>query len=59
MVMYVVAVALIANSLWLLLIAAPVAYSLQKMAMEPEESYLAGKFGQEYSDYKARVRRWI
>ncbi|HLO30785.1 MAG TPA: isoprenylcysteine carboxylmethyltransferase family protein [Anaerolineales bacterium] len=25
----------------------------------PEEKYLEGKFGKEYLDFKARVRRWI
>jgi len=28
-------------------------------AIKPEEAYLEGKFGQEYLDYKKKVRRWI
>jgi protein-S-isoprenylcysteine O-methyltransferase Ste14 len=28
-------------------------------AVKPEESYLSQKFGQEYLDYSAKVRRWI
>lgn len=59
MVICVLAAACIANSLWLLLLAAPVGYALQRLAMEPEERYLEAKFGKEYLDYKARVRRWV
>ncbi len=55
----VVAVACISNSLWVLLLAAPTALALQKLAIEPEERYLEGKFGRDYLDYKARVRRWL
>ena len=28
-------------------------------AVKPEESYLSQKFGKEYLDYSAKVRRWI
>ena len=47
------------NSLWFLL-ALPVAvFAVTKLAIEPEEQYLADKFGQTYLSYKARVRRWF
>ena len=59
MALAVVAVACIFNSLWVLLLAAPTALALQKIAVEPEERYLERKFGDEYLDYKARVGRWI
>jgi protein-S-isoprenylcysteine O-methyltransferase Ste14 len=46
------------NSLWLIatLIAA---IALMTVVIQREERYLERKFGTEYLDYKARVRRWI
>jgi len=32
---------------------------LNKWIIEPEESYLEKVFGQEYLDYKQKVRRWL
>lgn len=55
----VVAIAALANSLWLLLLAGPTALALQKIVIEPEERYLERKFGREYLVYKAQVRRWL
>ena len=59
MALAVLAISVVANSLWVLLLAAPTALALQKIAIEPEERYLECKFGSDYLDYKARVRRWI
>ena len=28
-------------------------------AVKPEENYLSQKFGKEYLDYSAKVKRWI
>jgi protein-S-isoprenylcysteine O-methyltransferase Ste14 len=43
-----------------LLISVPILYVLILfLAIKPEERYLAGKFGKEYTDYAAKVRRWI
>ena len=52
-------IAILANSLWILILVLPFAIILQKGVIEPEEAYLEQKFGDEYLRYKARVRRWI
>jgi len=47
------------NSLWLLILVIPVLIVVQKGVIEREKSYLETKFGEEYLEYKKRVRRWI
>ena len=49
----------VANSLWIFLLSAGLAVTLQKGVIEPEEAYLERKFGDKYLRYKAKVRRWI
>ncbi|UCF95044.1 MAG: isoprenylcysteine carboxylmethyltransferase family protein [Desulfobacterales bacterium] len=52
-------VALSMGSIWLLS-AVPILFViLEVFAVRPEEEYLIQKFGDEYLDYKASVRRWI
>jgi len=52
-------VASLTNVLWVFLLLPVVLLGMQRTAIEREERYLMGKFGEEYLDYKARVRRWI
>jgi len=52
-------VAVLLSSLWLF-VAVPVLYVLLLFkAVKPEEQYLLQKFGEEYSNYLEKVRRWI
>jgi protein-S-isoprenylcysteine O-methyltransferase Ste14 len=44
---------------WVLLLVPVTCFVIARIAIRHEESYLEGKFGAEYIDYKARVRRWI
>jgi protein-S-isoprenylcysteine O-methyltransferase Ste14 len=50
---------LLAGSLWALVML-PLEWALLRWgAVLPEERYLAAKFGSAYTDYAARVRRWL
>jgi protein-S-isoprenylcysteine O-methyltransferase Ste14 len=46
------------NSLWLIATLTG-AIGLMTLVIRREERYLERKFGTEYLDYKARVRRWL
>jgi protein-S-isoprenylcysteine O-methyltransferase Ste14 len=59
LVLFVLGAGLVMNSIWLILMAAPVAYLLRNAVILKEEQYLERKFGAAYTEYKARVRRWI
>jgi protein-S-isoprenylcysteine O-methyltransferase Ste14 len=52
-------IALLVNTLWPLLLLAPVLVVLQWGVIGPEERYLQEKFGESYREYRARVRRWV
>jgi protein-S-isoprenylcysteine O-methyltransferase Ste14 len=54
-----IGLALTLNSVALLLTAVVAWFLLRYAVIAPEERYLEAKFGQAYTDYKARVRRWI
>lgn len=44
---------------WLLAGAGALGLLLHHLAVIPEERFLAGRFGDEYAEYRARVRRWL
>ncbi len=53
------ALALFADSPATLLLLAPVLVAVRYGVIGREERYLEALFGQDYRDYKARVRRWL
>ena len=46
-------------SIWLFIMIPILLIAFEIIAVRPEEEYLSRKFRDEYSDYKASVRRWI
>lgn len=44
---------------WILVLTPVGGWLLQRLAILPEEAYLERKFGEAYSAYKRRVRRWL
>ena len=54
-----VGIAIAVNSWWPLLLLPLVLLAVQRGVVLREERYLEAKFGREYRDYKAMVRRWL
>jgi protein-S-isoprenylcysteine O-methyltransferase Ste14 len=54
-----VAIALLADALWPLLLLVPVLAVLRWGVIAREEAYLEAKFGEAYRAYRSRVRRWL
>jgi protein-S-isoprenylcysteine O-methyltransferase Ste14 len=52
-------IAVVRNSLWVILPLALVVSVIQREVIGREEQYLERTFGEEYLAYKARVRRWV
>ena len=52
-------VAVLTNALWPMLLLPVVQIVMRRGVIDREERYLERKFGTEYTDYKARVRRWV
>jgi protein-S-isoprenylcysteine O-methyltransferase Ste14 len=52
-------VASLRDSLWAMLLLAPVLRVMRREVIGREERYLERAFGEEYLAYKGRVRRWI
>ncbi len=53
------AIAMLTNALWAIAILPFVLLIMRRGVIEREERYLERKFGEEYLQYKARVRRWL
>ena len=52
-------IALLINSIWVLLMIVPTVIVMQRGVIKREERYLERKFGKEYLRYREQVRRWI
>jgi protein-S-isoprenylcysteine O-methyltransferase Ste14 len=52
-------IAVLRNSLWAIVLLPLVLLVIQREVIGREERYLERTFGEEYLDYKARVRRWV
>ncbi len=52
-------IAVVRNLLWAILLLPLVVYVIQREVIGREERYLERTFGEEYLDYKAKVRRWV
>jgi protein-S-isoprenylcysteine O-methyltransferase Ste14 len=52
-------VAMLVNALWAMLLLLAVLFVVNRGVIEREERYLDRKFGEQYRQYKERVRRWI
>ena len=59
MTMIYTAIATLANAFWAIVLLPVALLVTQRGVIEREERYLERKFGEEYLNYKARVRRWI
>jgi protein-S-isoprenylcysteine O-methyltransferase Ste14 len=51
--------ALLSDSWWPLALWPLVILAVRSLAIRPEEEYLTQRFGQIYTDYQTRVRRWL
>ncbi len=52
-------IAVMADSLWAVLLLVPVVVIIDRGVVRPEEVYLTEKFGEDYRDYCAETRRWF
>jgi protein-S-isoprenylcysteine O-methyltransferase Ste14 len=59
MAMFCVGISLEVNMLWPLLSVPLVVIIIDRIVIRKEERYLEERFGDEYRQYKKRVRRWV
>jgi protein-S-isoprenylcysteine O-methyltransferase Ste14 len=51
--------ALLAGTWWPVLTLPVALFAVRKLAIGPEEAYLAERYGSVYNDYRLTVRRWL
>lgn len=54
-----IGVGIIVNSVWVVLSFVPSGVMVYFIAIKKEEVYLEKKFGEQYTEYRSRVRRWL
>jgi protein-S-isoprenylcysteine O-methyltransferase Ste14 len=59
LILFLIAASILLDNLWILIFTPVFIAIMWKGVIEKEERYLEEKFGDEYTDYKSRVRRWI
>ena len=59
LVLVLLALSVLFFSLWFLISAVGLWLVFDRIAVAPEELYLEQKFGDRYTEYKSKVRRWI
>lgn len=58
-VLILIGISLNIGSYWGVLLAPILLFLFNRLVVDPEETYLAQKFGKEFDVYKTKVRRWI
>ena len=54
-----IGIGIVVRSPWILIFTLPLAAAIRYGVVGREEAYLEARFGDDYRDYKARVRRWL
>ena len=54
-----IGIGIAARSPWILILVLPLAITIRYGVIAREEAYLGRRFGDDYRDYKTRVRRWL
>ncbi|MFT4837417.1 MAG: protein-S-isoprenylcysteine O-methyltransferase Ste14 [Psychromonas sp.] len=59
MILVYLGITLLLNSLWFFVLLMPMSILVCRGIIQPEEMFLEAYFGEEYKNYKKRVRRWF
>jgi protein-S-isoprenylcysteine O-methyltransferase Ste14 len=59
MVFIYIGIAFLIHSAWAVVLLPLVVFGVDRLVIAKEERYLRGKFGETYTSYCSRVRRWI
>ncbi|MBX2824804.1 MAG: isoprenylcysteine carboxylmethyltransferase family protein, partial [Gammaproteobacteria bacterium] len=59
MVLFCAGLAIVLNSLWIIIALVPAILTVHFHVITREEQHLTRQFGQDFTDYRNRVRRWI